>query len=62
LHSDKDHQILFVDSPKVHKKSKMADGGYIKKSIKRYISVTVIPMGTKFGRMTHSDPLNPIGR
>jgi len=40
----------------------MADGRHFDISKHCYISATVRPITTKFGMVTHIDPLNPIGR
>jgi len=40
----------------------MADGGHFEKSTNLYISATIVPIGTKFGIMTHNDPAKFIGR
>jgi len=57
LHSDKDHQILFVGGSNMRKaKHKMADGRQFKKSKKGQTSATVWQISTKFGIITHIDP------
>jgi len=39
----------------------MADGSHFENSKNRQISATVGLIGTKFGMVTHIDPMNPIG-
>jgi len=58
LHSDRDHQILFVGGPN---KSKMADGRHLKNQLNCYISATFRPVAEKFGMTIHVDHTNHIG-
>jgi len=50
LHSDNDHQILFVGGPNTRKTNPRLRTAIVLKIKNRHISVTVLPIGTKLIR------------
>jgi len=60
LQRDKDHQMPFVDVSNARiTNARWRTAAILEKLKNRHISATVWPIVTKFGTMTHIDPLDP---